>query len=222
VAEKDPTTSEVEEKQLPEGAADESTKGAGGEVETTPPPPEPRTYSEAEWDKRQASWDADLAKKEKAYKDELEAERKKREEAADALEQKHAEEFIAKVESQGGDVPAARALMAKQAAIREQERENLRLRQELEAERATLSPIRKRQDAEELARQYEVDVDPLLEAENKVEMELLASKLALEKAKIAAKPPAKTDSDVSTTKGLDLSKLSSDEKIKSGLGDMEI
>lgn len=224
----DPTTSETGDQQLPEppesvkGAVEEPVKGAEGAVEATPPPPAPRVYSEKEWKKRQASWDEGIAKREKALKEQLDAERKQREDAQEALEQRRGEELIAQVQTAGGDVNAARTITAKAAALREQERELRKERLSIDAERAELSPIRKRQDAQALAQKYEVDVEPLLEAENPVEMELLALKLSLEKAKIGAKPPVKTDSDVSTTKGVDITKLSSDEKILRGLGGIEI
>jgi len=228
VEKQDPTTSETGDQQLPEppesvkGAVEEPVKGAEGAVEATPPPPEPRVYSEEEWKKRQASWDEGIAKREKALKEQLDAERKQREDAQEALEQRRGEELIAQVQTAGGDVNAARTITAKAAALREQERELRKERLSIDAERAELSPIRKRQDAQALAQKYEVDVEPLLEAENPVEMELLALKLSLEKAKIGAKPPVKTDSDVSTTKGVDITKLSSDEKILRGLGGIEI
>lgn len=205
-----------------EGAEQESTEGADDEgKEETPTAPPERTFTQEEWDKRQSKIDKQIADLRKQSEEAIRKVQEEAEAAAEAAAQKRDQVFIDKVEADGGDINAAKQLVAREQAIRKQEQDFAKRRREFDGRIAEAFEVAKRNDAERLAHQYKVDVDPLLEAENPTEMELIASKLALEKAKTKQKPPVKTDSNLPSAKGANLSKLTPSEKIREGIKDME-
>lgn len=225
----DPTQPPVDDKtetlpKVDEGAEQKPVEGAGDEGAKTPPEtPTPRTYTEEEWNKRQSSIDVQMESIRKQGEDTLAKMQKQFEDTRAETEKRQDAEFIAKVETDGGDVDAARRLVAREQTVRTKEREHETKEQTFKAEMGRAFEVAKRNDADKFARQYGIDdVDALLKAENPVEMELIAVKLSLEKAKTQQKPPTKTDSGVSSGKGADWSKLSPTEKVLEGIKDMEI
>ena len=204
-----------QESKLEEGAVKEPAEGAEAEKVGDVAVPKPRTYSEEEWNKRQSSID-------KAHATEIAELNQKYEEATTRERERLNQEYLAKVEADGGDVEVARRTIAREEAVLKQEREIARETQILQAYHAQVDEALKAVAANKLAGQYGVDATELLKAQNPLEMENIALKLQAEKLKTGTKKPIKTDSNISSARGVDFSKLSPNEKIMRGLEGMEI
>lgn len=226
----------VEEEQPQMPGAVLSTPGAGEEEkpapteETTPetPPveskeaPKERVYSKEEWSKRESALTKQVEEAKRQAQDVATKAEQKAQEAIAQYQKQQDDAYIAKVEAEGGDIRAAQAQLTKEQGIREREADLNKREASFQVESLKAFEIAKRNDAERLAREYGLtDIEPLMTAGTPTEMELIASKAALEAAKTGAKPPVKTDSNISNTKGADWSKLSPTEKVLEGIKDME-
>jgi hypothetical protein len=221
--EEQPQPAPTTEPEGEEGAVVEPAEGAGkaevGEEEATP---KPRVYSEEEWNKRQSSVDKQVAELQRRNQEELTKIRQEHEDLLARERERHNQEFLAKVEAEGGDVEAAKRIIAKEEATIKREAEIAQREQALLAYQSQVDEALKAVAANKLASQYGVDATELLKAQNPLEMENIALKLHAEKLKAGAKRPIKTDSSIPSARGVDLSKLSPSEKVKRGLGDMNI
>jgi len=199
------STSSEEEEQLPvtpepKGAAPEPEKGAEKE-EGKETPKAPRTYSEEDWNKRQSSWDKGLEELKKQHKEEIKQIRGQ-------LQQQLRQDFLRKVEEEGGDVTKAGDLFDREQAILAKE-------QEVGEGLALLEKVKKDQDASDFIEKFDLPKeakDQLLKAGSPAEMRSIALELALEKEKAGKTPPVKTASAVGTGKGVDTSKMSPRER----------
>ena len=198
------------------------TPGAGDEgVKTPPEPPKERTFSQEEWNKREAAVQARVTESETKAQAAVTAAKQQAAEAVTAHQKREDEAYIAKVDAEGGNVEFARATVAKEASVRAREAALEEREAGFTVQATQAFEIAKRNDAERLARDYGLtDVESLMTAENPTAMELIASKAALEVAKTGAKPPVKTDNAISTTTGADWSKLNPQEKVLQGIKDM--
>jgi len=236
VAKPNEPTLVVEEEQPQMPGAVLSTPGAGEEEkpapteETTPetPPveskeaPKERVYSKEEWSKRESALTKQVEEAKRQAQDVATKAEQKAQEAIAQYQKQQDDAYIAKVEAEGGDIRAAQAQLTKEQGIREREADLNKREASFQVESLKAFEIAKRNDAERLAREYGLtDIEPLMTAGTPTEMELIASKAALEAAKTGAKPPVKTDSNISNTKGADWSKLSPTEKVLEGIKDME-
>jgi len=187
-----------------------------------PETPKERVYKQEEWSKREAVLRKQVEEAKRLGQEVATKAEQKAEQAIAQYQKQQDDAYIAKVEAEGGDVRAAQAQLTKEQAIREREADLNKRETSFQVESLKAFEIAKRNDAERLAREYGLtEVDSLMTAENPTEMELIASKAALEAAKTGAKPPVKTDSNISNTKGADWSKLSPTEKVLEGIKDME-
>ena len=210
-----------------------ATPGAGDEGKTAPTEPTPETqpvepktpkervYSKEEWSKRESTLTKQVAEAQRQAQVSIAEAERKATEAVARIQKQEDEAFIAKVETDGGDVDSARRVITAQQAIRERESQLNKREASFQVESMKAFEIAKRNDAERLAREYGLtDVDSLMIAENPTQMELIASKSALETAKAGAKPAVKTDTNIPTARGADWSKLNPTEKVLQGLGDV--
>lgn len=208
----------------PLGAEQKEAPGAGAKGEVTPPaepPKEDRKYSQEEWNKREAAVQTQVTAAQTKAQEAVAAANQKAAEAVAAHQAREDQAYVDKVQAEGGDVEAARATIAKEAAVRAREAAIAEREASFQSEAAQFQEVAKRNDAERLARQYELtDVDALMVAENPVQMELLATQAALEVAKTGAKPPVKTDNAIPTAPAADWSKLTPQEKLLEGIKDM--
>ena len=184
--------------------------------------PTPVTFSQEDIDKLKAEWNTKRQEHETRHKEELDVIRKQSEEAIRLNQERQDQDFLRKVEEDGGDIDAAKRIIAREQAVREREQKGQSEAQTIQSQRAELDGALKAIAANKLATEHGVDVNELMKAQNPTEMENIALKLQLEKQKTESKPPIKTDSGVSTTKGVDLSGMSADEKIRKGIGDMNL
>lgn len=207
-------TSEGTQGQLPMGAANGESKGAGNDKVTEgAKAPEPRTYSVEEWDKRQSSWDTKVSEADKTQREALQA-------IEDRVDEEKYRSILAQVEEAGGNVGEA-----KQRIVTEKELKTQRRGLDVREAAATVEKTRidgalKVVSANELAEKYSLSKDDhtkLLEMQDPQSMENKALKLALEKSKVGQTPKDKTDSGPSSGVGADISKMSPDEKIRFGL-----
>ena len=198
----------------PEGGDDQKGKPA---EDTTPTP---RTYSEDEWRKAQSTRDKEIAAVKKEFEEERQrygGELQRREQAyaqaVQAQQQEQIQRWLKHVEERGGDVD-----MAKQQLQQRQELENYQSAivsqaQQLEQVKREVDKKLKLTAANELAREYSVDVADLMDANTPSEMEAKALKLHIEKKEAEAKPQTKVDSSRPSTKGVDFSKMTIDERM---------
>ena len=87
---------------------------------------------------------------------------------------------------------------------------------EWEPKLAELNEMGKHKKAYDLAQEHGLEtsaVEELKKAETREAMEIMALKLAIEKARITARPPASPSGTIPSTQGRDLSKLSDTEKL---------
>lgn len=211
--EEQPQTQEVKEPELEEGAAAEPAEGAE-EEKVKEEEASPRTYSEEEWNKRQSSWDTQTSELKKSHQTEIATINQQYGQLIAQERARQNAEFLKKVEDEGGNVDAAKAIIAREEALMAREQEDARKAQEFEEARRLVAEEAKAIAAHRMAAQYRVDEKELLKAESRVEMENIALKLHAEKLKAGQKRPIKTDSGTSSAKGIDLSKMTEIERVK--------
>lgn len=204
------STSEEGKDQLPaepkpkEGAELKPAEGAEAkEGKETPEPPkvEGRRYSEEEWNKRQSALDRQVEELRKQHKGELKQIRVQ-------LTQQARQDFLRKVEEEGGDVGKAGSLFDKEQELTLKE-------QELTEGLALMEKVKKDQDASDFLTKFSLSKDAkdqLLKAGSPAEMRAIALELALEQEKTAKTLPVKTASGVGTGKAADTSKMSPTER----------
>jgi hypothetical protein len=209
-------TEQLSPTETTEGAVTEA-EGAETEVKTEAEEPLKRVFSQDEWDKRQSAWDTQYATKEKEWQEQISQLEKERDTIAQTIERKNADDFIRKVEEQGGDVDAARRLITREQQANTALKAAKAREVKAMAQEAKAAQYLKMIAADELIKSQKLDKDvrdQLLAAEDPIEMENIALKLALEKTKVANVPTTKVDSKVTSTKGVDLSKMSPEERIR--------
>lgn len=195
-----------------EGAVKESVEGAGDEkVEEEKEAPTERTYSQEEFSKLQSKLDTQLkeagersATQMKELQDSLNA-------ALEAADEARGQAFVRQVEENGGDVGAAKALVAREQAVVKQERDAKALQIAMTQQQVILNEAGKGKQALDLIKEHGLDesaTEELLKATDPTVMENIALKLRLEKGVAEQRKPTKTDQSAgSDTKGRDLSQL---------------
>lgn len=196
-------------------------KGAESLPDQTPPQP---THSQEEFIALQGKHDEAIRQMQAGHKGtikemqkqfrELESKAKEREDAA----------YLRQVEDAGGDVEAAKRFIAREAQITERERQIREREGEIEAKAKESDEGLKAIAAERLIKEFGLEPTArgeLLKAQQPIEMENIALKMALEKSKTGQKPTTKVDSTVTSTKGVDWSKLSVRERLELALKDEE-
>lgn len=202
----DPTSIEGEEQlptpEPPKGAAVEPEKGAEEEkVEKPPIPPAERTYSTAEWNKRQSALDKQIEEVRKEHKEAIK-------QLQVQLNQKLRQDFISQAEARGESGEQAGTLFDLQARLQDREAELVEVAKVLDV-------AQKARTANELAEKYGLSSDAkdsLLKAETPADMKVMALEMSLETTKAKATPPTKTPSGVGTGKGIDTSKATPRER----------
>ncbi len=115
-------------------------------------------------------------------------------EAAARVEQAQNEAFIRQVQEQGGDVDAAKQLVARQTVISQRERDLEALATKLSETQERLNQAAKGKRVLDLMTEYKLPKETageLSKANTDAEMELAAIKLAQRQEKVAAKKPEK-------------------------------
>ncbi len=212
---------EGEEGQLiPEGSSvlEVAAEKPEGETEVVEAP---KTYSQEEYDseikKLKEDWNSKRQEHDKKHQIELAQLRQQTETMLTQERERNNAAFLAKVEADGGDVNTARQLLAREEAARQREQEAEAKIQTFQAYQQQIQEEAKAIAAHRGAEKYGVDEKELLKAQSPQEMENIALKLQVEKLKTEQKRTIKTDSGVSSAKGLDLSKMSPEDKIGFGL-----
>lgn len=213
-----PTSSDDKDQLSDTLADDKDTKGAGsvaddGAGDKKPvddkEPKTPRTYTEEEWGKRQSSIDTmveALRGEHKVAVDKLQTQYK---EALDEVQVHSRKTFLTEVEAEGGDVDVATKVFDMKQGAEQKERE---LASRIEA----VETVEKHQAAEKYAKTYELDeeaVAELLKAENPAEMKATALQMALEKSQAGQKGGVKTKTPQGSAQGVDLEKMSGEQKL---------
>lgn len=193
---------EAPEKEV-EGAGKEEVKGKA----EAPEKKEEKTHTQADIDKltkeletekgRYSGLDKKLTEAMKTSKENvsrletaLEEQQQRTEDARDLT-------FLKKVEDEGGDVNAAKALVTREATSRTLERDLAKRKKALDTQETILAEAGKAKKATDLIKEHELDadvVDELLACETPEAMEVKALKLRLEKGAVDAKPVTETDS----------------------------
>ena len=218
---KEPTSLE-EEKQLPslaekleEGAVKEPKEGAGDkEVKT----PEPKSYSEEDWNKRQSAWDTQtsaLTKEREAIAGQLAQIQEAHENLRAQTEEQKLADWLKSVETDGGDVNQARQIVEAQKQVSKQIRDIEKRERQLSEQTTKAGIALKLMTAKDLIKEHDLGDDALeglLKSEDPTAMENQALKLKIAKSLADAKPKTPIGGGVPTTKGLDLSKLSLTER----------
>jgi len=180
-----------------------------------------RTYTQAEWSKRESAKDREIAQYRQAY-------------AQQAMQQQIAQAQAVEAQAQAqdrqavddGEITASEAAQNQQRRQQEAQQEHLR-QQQLAVAQRTLEQAEQAgriMAAQDFSKKYEIDLSELLGDESLTTptlMEAKAAKVALEKARgelKAAKTGAETfDSGQVGSVGVNLDKLSPEEKIAYGL-----
>lgn len=205
------TTSTETAAQLPakQGAETKVADGAENkEGQTTTPAS--RSYTEEEWNKRQSAWDSQMSKTRKDLDDQLTTIQRERDESFQRAEDAKYDTFLRRVEADGGDLNAAKELVAREKQLASNERRFKAEQATLAKEREILRMAGKGKAAHELIQTYKLEaivLDTLLESENPTEMENKALKLHLAKSKAGERQPDKLDSGQGGKSGEDLSKI---------------
>ena len=180
--------------------------------------PSPRSYSTDEWNKRQSAWDKQTAAIQKQLKESSERlveYEKTRNTLLDESQERQFADFLSKTDTAGGDMDAARLVVSAQREVAKKQREFEVQQTQFHKDQELVNEGLKTLAAQDFVKKYELGGDTLaslMEAANPMEMENKALKLKLEKASVEKKPSAKVDSGISSTKGIDFSKLSDTEK----------
>jgi len=210
-AAKAPAVSDEKSKEAPvvpaKGAATD-TKGAGKEESKT----KGRTFTEEDWNKRQSSWDKQTAALQAKVK-----------ELSDAhalvqaqLEEERDRKYLAGIEEKGGDIDAAKQLLADRRAVTAKERTIAAQLAQISAREAELNIAAKGKSAHDLITQYQLGaevVDALMECETLPDMKAKALELYVEKLKTDKTPEQKIDSNTGGPAPEDWSKLSDAAKL---------
>lgn len=207
------TETKVEEPKTGEG--EKETKSREGEVTT--PTTEERTYSKSEWDKRQSAIDKQVGELKRQASEELEQARKEREALVDDAQRSRDDGFLRKTEEDGGDVNAAKAMVARDTSIRERERTAERTARDADTRLAAALDSEKVVAAHQIAREHQLSesfIDKLMAAEDRRHMENIALTEVIARGQQAAKLPVKTDKGISTAnKGVDMGDWSPEAKM---------
>jgi len=205
---------EVAEKE-PEGAEEKKVEGAE-EVKA----PVERTYTQAEWDKRQSTIDK-LRSKEKEAHDELQ---NKFIELSAQTEESKIADWLKSVEASGGDMTQANQVADAQRAVSKQMGEVAKQQATISGQLAVINEAEKVTKARKLVTDYALGdgaEEKLLETESPQDMEILALSMQVEKLTSEAKPASKVSSPVAEPKGVDYSKMKSEERLGQILEDIE-
>lgn len=229
MADQESTTFESVEQPSQFGTADVLTPGAvdkgsgAATIEatpapttTTPPSQVGRTYTVDEWNKRQSALDSRMAELEK----QLKAAQAERVAYETKLQEQEDARFIQRIQEGGGDVDAAKALVAQQKAVRERAREAEAKSADVRAREQSVAQAIKHLAADKFIKDYGLkaeDAARLITAKNPVEMENIALKLSMERQKTAQRPAQKVDPGTGQAAGVDVSKMSPSEKIRFAL-----
>lgn len=205
------------EKAKAAGAAQEPPEGAG---EKKVEPPSERTYSQAEWNKRQSAIDTQLAK----GKEELGELQKQVDDLVAQSEERKIADWLKSVEAGGGDVDQAKLIAEAQRGVSKQMRELKRQQADLEGRLTLINEAEKVSKARKLVETHSLDKDAeekLLEAESPEGMEILALSMKVEKLSAEAVPPTKVGSPVVEPKGVDTSKMKIEERMGAAIEEIE-
>lgn len=206
------TETKVEEPKTEEG--DKETKSREDEVTT---PPAERTYSKGEWDKRQSAIDKQVGELKRQASEELERARKEREDLVDDAQRSRDDGFLRKTEEDGGDVNAAKAMVARDTSIRERERTAERAGRDADTRLAAALDSEKVVAAHQIAKEHQLPesfIDKLMGAEDRRHMENIALTEVIARGQQATKLPVKTDKGISTApKGVDMEGWSPEAKM---------
>jgi len=221
------TPPEGEEKQPLEGStaveAEAKKPEEGEKVEGEVAPP---SYSQEQVNKIIAGLKADFDGKrkehDKQYDDSIAQIRKDHEEVLTRERERKNQEFLKSVEDSGGDVDVAKRLVAREEVALKQAKELEARERAVEAKETEQYEMGKVFAAHKIASEVGMDVDELLKAKDPMEMRALKAEFIVEKQKSEQKPPVKTDSGVSSAKGVDWSKMTPQEKLAKGLEGMQL
>jgi len=205
----------VEPEKPAEGAVKEAVEGAGNKEEKVEAPVL-RTYSEVEWNTRQSKIDKQIAK----FKEDSQKEVLRLQQVSDAAETRAREAeysaFLRKAEEDGGDVPAAKAIVEERRRVDARVAELQKTEAWIKEQSALLNLAGKGKQAQELVKQFslsEESLEELLDSENPVEMENKALKLHVAKLKVEQKPPMQVDPGRGSGKQRDFSAMPASEAL---------
>ena len=185
--------------------------------------PEPRKYSEEEWNKRQSAIDLQLAAKDKDTKElreSLEALEDKMGDLGRRGEEQRIADWLAKVEADGGDISTARQIAEAQKSVSTKLAEIEKRERTAQTQLTKAGAALRVSLADELIREHKLDPeirDELLDAEDPAAMENKALKLALRQVTTPAKEKVegdkpKVDSAIVNTRGKDTKDLTFSER----------
>ena len=200
--------------ELVPGAEKVGDKGAADKGSQEPP--QTRTYSEDEWNKRQSAIDKRIADLQKASDDAVQKSADARLEAERKAEEIELNTFLRSIEDQGGDSEAAKLIVDAKKQMAEERRTWDKTKRQLETERNTLREAGKAKKAIDLIKEFslpEGSEDKLMTAEDGTQMENTAMRLHLENIKSLQVPSTTVDAGQQQKPAGDLDKLSASEKL---------
>lgn len=198
--EQEPKTPDIAEalEKGKEGVVEEKVEG-----KEAAPEEKEKTYTQADWDKRQGELDGrisgldkKLTETTKSSKEDVSRLEKALEEQQLRTEEARDLTFLRKVEEDGGDVDAAKTLVTREKASRALERDLAGRKRTLDEQETILAEAGKAKKAVDLIKEHKLEddvVDELLACETPEKMEIKALNLRLEKGAIDAKPIVETD-----------------------------
>ena len=136
--------------------------------------------------------------------------------AMESMEETRAQSFLTKVDDEGGDMTAAKAMVERERTARQTAQELKTQKAELDRQATVLNEASKGKQAQDLIKEHGLaaDVlDNLLGSKSPEEMENKALKLHLSTDKTERRPTDKTDKGRGESKGRDTSKLSGTESL---------
>lgn len=166
--------------------------------------PQVRTYNEAEWGKRQSSFDKQMSKVSDRVK-ELEGQQAQ---AQAKVEEAQYSNWLQAIEDAGGDGDAAGKAIAGIKQAWNEARQVLAQKATLIQQATTLEEAARGKQALDLVKEHSLSpdaVEELLDSKDATEMELKALKLRLEKQATDATAPTKVEKEGGTGKVRDLS-----------------
>lgn len=169
-----------------------STEGATPQAEGAVEAKETRTYTEAEWNARQSSWDKQFAKATSGFESKINDMQKQIEEFNSKRFEIEESNLLRKVESEGGDVNWVKEAMAMKRQAQQELAEARKLIDSVSSEAKAIA-------ATKMAKQYglgEDAIQDLMESKDPSEMELKALRMERDLRAQAGRPPAPTEKPV--------------------------
>lgn len=203
-------------------APDSPAEAPGGEPKGDKTEPQPQVKSTEEWEKEKTAWEEKLANAQVGYKGTVDKLRGDLKVARDAKRAKDVETFIKAVETGGGDVAVAKAMMERETSVLGLEESVIEKEERVKEAQVELDTASKKIIAIQIAKEYGVDnIDEILTAKDPTEMRVKALQAKVKILASGQVPADKTDKTPGSAKGVDFSSMSLREQAIHALEEME-